>query len=282
MEAHIKSILLALDQGNLPLALDLIQQELKSKSNLGEYSVSIANRLIGSFPWGIISRLLPAGTNFFETSGWVGSIQSGTPIDASGLPLPWFNYACIDFVGRFLIQRPSSVFEWGSGYSSLFFRTYAANVRSCEDNKEWFERIQNLAVKGIYQELVYRPSKVEYINEITGMFDLIVVDGSHRAECLKVAPNHLKPGGIILLDNSDDRSLDNSILELDKEGFYSISFSGLIPSYAYKNVSTVFFRDPQILKLGSSGVPSATVYSSGITCFQAMEKLRRLSNLTTE
>ena len=84
---------------------------------------------------------------------------------------------------------------------------------------------------------------------------------------------HLKPDGLILLDNSDDHTLDDSIIDLDNKGFFSISFSGLIPSYAYKNVSTVFFREPRILKLGINGVPSTAIYSSGLTCFQAMAHL---------
>lgn len=274
MEENIKSIMIALGRRDLPLALDLVQQELRSKGSLGMYSVSIANRLIGAFPWDIISRLLPPGTNFFETSGWVNSMNLGAPLSVSGQPLPWLNYSCIDFLGKFLTERSANIFEWGSGYSTLFFKEHASRVRSCEDNKEWFDTVHNLAGDAENLELVYRPSKDEYLNEIIGSFDLIVVDGSHRSDCLNLAAKFIKSDGIILLDNSDDHNLSDSILDLDSKGFYSISFSGLIPSYAYKNVSTVFFQDPAILRLGRDKVPSATVFPTGITCFQAMAKLR--------
>lgn len=274
MEENIKSIMVALDQRDLQLALYLIQQELKSRGYLGKYSVSIANRLMGVFPWDIISKLLPSGTCFFETSGWVNSINRNAPLDVSDRPLPWLNYSCIDFIGNFLGQRSANIFEWGSGYSTLFFQEHSSKVRSCEDNKEWFDTVYNLASNAKNLELVYRPTKAEYLGEIAGSFDLIVVDGSYRSECLKLAPNFIKSDGLILLDNSDDANLDDSILDLDRRGFYSITFTGLIPSYAYKNVSTVFFRDPMVLRSEKGRVPSSTAYSSGITCFQAMEKLR--------
>lgn len=275
MEENVKSIMTALEQKDLPLALDLIQQELRSKGSLGIYSVSIANRLMGAFPWDIISRLLPPGTNFFETSGWANSMTHSAPLGFSGEPLPWLNYSCIDFLGKFLAQRRVNIFEWGSGYSTLFFKEHASRVHSCEDNKEWFDTVRNLAGEAKNLELVYRPSKAEYLNEIVGSYDLIVVDGSHRPECLDLAAKFIKSDGIILLDNSDDHNLDNSIFDLDSKGFYSISFTGLIPSYAYKNVSTVFFQDPTLLRLDRDKVPSATVFPTGITCFQAMEKLMR-------
>jgi len=278
MEENIKSIMTALGQRDLTRALNLIQLELKSRGSLGIYSVSIANRLMGIFPWDVITSLLPPSTNFFETSGWVSSLKSGTPLDVSGKPLPWLNYSCIDFLGSFLAQRSANIFEWGSGYSTLFFKEYASKVYSVEDNKEWFDTVNNLAGDKRNLELLYRPSKAAYLNEIAGRFDLIVIDGSHRSECIVLAPKFIKSDGVILLDNSDDHNLESAILELEGTGFYSISFTGLIPSYAYKNVSTVFFRDPTILKLDRGKAPSASTYSSGITCFQAMEKLRSLSN----
>lgn len=277
MEENIKKIISTLESKNIALALELIQHELNSNRGLGSYSVYLANRLMGIFPWEIISRLLPPGTNFFETSGWVDSIRSGVPVDTKGSPLPWLNYSCVDFIGKFLMQRSASIFEWGSGYSTLFFCEHAAKIRSCEDNKEWFTTVQTLAENAKNIELVYRPTQAEYINEIDGIFDLIVIDGSHRSECLRVAQNHLKPDGIVLLDNSDDLSLDGAIVQMEKYGFYSIQFSGLIPSYAYKNVSTVFFKDPAILKVGHNGVPSKIPYASGKTCFQAMAELAEVA-----
>lgn len=278
MDENIKSILTAIAQRDLTLALNLIQLELKSKGSLGIYSVSIANKLMGAFPWDVITKLLPPSTNFFETSGWVNSIKGGAPLDVSGKPLPWLNYSCIDFLGSFLAQRSANVFEWGSGYSTLFLKERAKKVYSVEDNREWFDTVNNLAGNSENLELLFRPSKAEYLNEIAGRFDLIVIDGSHRSECLNLAQKFIKSDGLILLDNSDDHNLESAILELVRIGFYSISFTGLIPSYAYKNVSTVFFRDPMILKLDRGNAPSASTFSSGITCFQAMEKLRSLSN----
>ena len=272
MNENLKFANNALNENNLSEAVERLTAELEHQEDLGPWSVYFANKLMASFPWSLVSRLLPPGTNFFETSGWVESIRLDMPVDAEKRPLPWMNYACIDFLGSFIAQRRVRVFEWGSGCSTIFFAEHAQLVRAVEDNKSWFDEITRIT-QGIGNiDLLYRSSKDEYVRAIEGLFDVIIVDGSHRPDCLEIACRHLNNYGLIVLDNSDDSNLDESILRMDSDGFYSISFSGLIPSYAYKNVSTVFFKDPEILRIPRHSPPSTVKYSSGETCSQAANR----------
>jgi len=134
------------------------------------------------------------------------------------LELPWFAYAAIDFLEDFL--RPDmTVCEYGSGGSTLFFARRVKSVYSIEDNPEWFERvsatIREKSLRNVSLSLhpfdFKQPRNFEdsdYLNAIPSeQFDVIVVDGSEewtqvRPVCFRNAEDHIKPGGIIVVDDS--------------------------------------------------------------------------------
>src|SRR5438477_3935780 len=64
-------------------------------------------------------------------------VKGKTPLD---LEVPWFSYAAIDFLERFL-KPEMSVVEYGSGGSTLFFAHRVKTVFSIEDNPQWFELV---------------------------------------------------------------------------------------------------------------------------------------------
>ncbi|MCZ6675441.1 MAG: hypothetical protein O7C75_21140 [Verrucomicrobia bacterium] len=87
---------------------------------------------------------------------------------------------------------------------------------------------------------------------------------------LQVASKQLKDRGIIVFDNSDVKSHQAAQEHLKKEGFYRIDFWGLIPSYLYKNCTSIYFKDPCILKPGT--LPHEHNSSVGLSCSQALEQ----------
>ncbi|HWQ91638.1 MAG TPA: class I SAM-dependent methyltransferase [Clostridia bacterium] len=142
-------------------------------------------------------------------------LKDKTPLD---LEIPWFSYAAIDFLKQFL--RPDmTVCEYGSGGSTLFFAARVASVFSIEDNPDWFQRVsQRLREKQVSNVTIQlypydfkNPVDFEqsaYLNAIPDQqFDVIVVDGSEewtqvRPICFAKAQTHVRPGGIIVVDDS--------------------------------------------------------------------------------
>src|SRR5690606_2632205 len=64
-----------------------------------------------------------------------------------------------------------------------------------------------------------------------GSFDVIVVDGRARNACLRAARKHVKPGGLIVLDNSD-RSYDEGksvYTDCEKRTFFGLNPYQLFP-----------------------------------------------------
>ena len=64
------------------------------------------------------------------------------------------------------------------------------------------------------------------------LFDLIIIDGRVRLDCLKKAKSHLKEGGMILLDNSNRKRYQ--VLE---DEFEVLIFEGLTPASLWKTQS---------------------------------------------
>lgn len=123
------------------------------------------------------------------------------------LDLPWWNVHATQRVEAFLARRANvRAFEFGAGASTAWLARRAASVISVEHNAQWqtlispmLERLGNARLWG--RELD-GDAYVSAIDEAGGPFDLIVIDGRRRVECLTRALPHLRKDGIILFDDS--------------------------------------------------------------------------------
>lgn len=73
---------------------------------------------------------------FLRPSGWQRSLEEGRPVRANGTPVPWFTFGAVEFLHR--IVRPSDrVFEYGAGYSTLWFQRMVQKVESVDHDQQW-------------------------------------------------------------------------------------------------------------------------------------------------
>ena len=138
-----------------------------------------------------------------------------SPLD---LEIPWFSYAAIDYLNTYL-QTNMSVFEFGSGGSTIFFARRTKHVSAVENEAAWFnrvsQRLKDKSIQNVEMRLrqfdVKNPENFEhsaYLNALSGAtFDVIVVDGAEewvqvRPICFQHAEQRVKPGGIIIVDDS--------------------------------------------------------------------------------
>lgn len=142
-----------------------------------------------------------------------------SPID---LELPWFSYGAIDFL-RNAVRPAHTVFEFGSGGSSVFLARLARNVRSVENDPAWhqvvFARAAKLGLANLHCELhafgdedAARYSELPYFRALEGhQYDVIVIDGfcgfttglygALRPHCFRLALAAILPGGMIVVDD---------------------------------------------------------------------------------
>lgn len=150
--------------------------------------------------------------------------------------MPWLNFRVQEFLEASL--RPDwKVFEFGGGGSTLFFCKRAGEVITVENHEGWFNTLSQM-----FQDKGYRHWKGHYVaaEPFTGQrkrspeqpadfmsggkglenmdfehyartihqypeqyFDLIVVDGRARPSCIRQSLPHLKPGGLLVVDNTE-------------------------------------------------------------------------------
>jgi len=121
---------------------------------------------------------------------------------------PWLTEDACSFLVGFLHKKPQAkILEFGSGASTVWFSRRTPNLVSIEHNKFWFDKVINYIsrtrecneVDFRLMEKPFEPIVKEFPNEF---FDLILVDGGNRIECIKAAIRVLKKGGVLVLDDA--------------------------------------------------------------------------------
>ena len=146
--------------------------------------------------------------------------------------IPWIVPESLEAL-RAVLKPEWRVFEWGSGGSTIFWSKNCASSVAIEHNPIWIERVtemmarhecpDNVALRyveghGIDHNTAFREYAAAILEYPDASFDLVSVDGeaSCRGWCIENAISKIKPGGYLLLDNSD---WFKGILEWEKQDF---------------------------------------------------------------
>jgi hypothetical protein len=211
-------------------------------------------------PHWVIPRALRSGSklravatvasHFLQDYGWLRSLREGRAVDAAGKPIPWFTYPAIDYI-RQLDLSEKIVFEWGAGYSTLFWSSRAKSVISVETDPLWYSLLKPQLASNC--ELILATGEVDQYSSLIqnkNGFDVIVIDGigESRAACSRTAITNLRLGGLIILDNSDLWLTSSQILR--DSGLIQVDFTGFAPMNAHCHTTSVYFsRDFNIVPL---------------------------------
>ncbi len=148
---------------------------------------------------------------------------------------PWTSQASIKAFEK-ILNKNMIGFEYGSGFSTMFFSKHLKHLTSVEHNEAWFNIVKTkLSQQGInnvdyhfipsnkteknvdytfykdYQltakDFTIRKEYHDYFSFVSTFpnehFDFIIVDGRARVECCLNAIPKLKSDGLFVLDNSD-------------------------------------------------------------------------------
>ena len=175
------------------------------------------------------------------------TIDERVCVDRDNNPIPWYTYPAIEYISQF-DYTDKSIFEFGCGYSSIFWAKRAKKVTSIEDNLNWFEKWQkefdepNLDIRWRDEGEIYENA----IFEEDQKYDVIVIDGKRRFQCAQVAIQKLADGGMIILDDSDRVNTSDeykkAITELKTANLLQVDFYGFCPMNVYTKTTTVFFK----------------------------------------
>ena len=194
-------------------------------------------------------RLFLRKDSFLVSTGFLRSCAAGRPCRQDGSPVPWMNYAVIHFLEERL-QPSFSLFEYGSGTSTLFFASRVGRVVSVETDREWFEEVQRGSpdnVTLIHQACEPDADYCRIVNLGDDKCDVVVIDGQDRQRCAVNACASLTKSGVIVLDDTSRESNLAVARHLQQSGFRRIDFEGPKPGGIVWDRTSVLYKQDNCL-----------------------------------
>jgi hypothetical protein len=234
-----------------------------------------------------IKHSLQLCTILLREQGYFRSVARGEYRDENDGYIPWFTYPAIEALKNWDLSD-KRVFEYGSGYSTLFWAARAREVISVEHNPSWHEKISRLTPSNARVILApidedkndYHPSAetlnefARYAEAIDGRFEVIVIDGYARSrvryQCAKAALPHLNDHGLVILDNSD--WLPATAMFLRQSGLIEVDFSGPVPGNNYHQTTSFFLTRQFDFKPSGSRQPLMPVGGKPLNWEPALER----------
>jgi predicted O-methyltransferase YrrM len=201
----------------------------------------------------------PTGVRFLGP--FLRSLRTGSSPLADARP--WLTFTAIRWLTS-NIDRKMRVFEYGSGGSTLFFANRVHELVSVEHDREWHARTCEALAAASIRNCTYllRPPRPQtavrvassdpayagldfgdYVGSIDAYpdrsFDLVSVDGRARSACVLAALRKVKPGGLVLLDNSDRPEYRKATDRLARHE--RLDFRGIAP-YSTEVTQTTIWR----------------------------------------
>jgi hypothetical protein len=185
--------------------------------------------------------------------------------DITRMDLAWWCYPAMRRVEAFLADRPSArVFEYGAGASTVWLAKRASRVESVEHDAAWAEDVRELLAGTANVKVhvvpatpatiatVARSGRVGHtdldfgdyvaaIDQVGGLFDLIVVDGRARTHAFHRSLDHLADGGVIVFDNLERKRYWNAISATT--GLRIELIKGATPTLPYPTTTGLIWRD---------------------------------------
>lgn len=186
------------------------------------------------------------------------SIVEKKSVDAIGNPIPWFTYPAIEYLSQLDFSK-HAVLEWGCGNSTLFFSKRCQSITSIEHNKDWYQKIKKSLPTNAQLIFAEEDKYATTPFNLNSLFDLIIVDGIKRFECLKSAVKLIEKTGVIIFDNSDRNPEYCEFLQ--DMGFLQIDFHGFGPINYYTWTTSIFVR--RIFKLKPKTIQPVVPFGGG-------------------
>jgi len=212
------------------------------------------SRKIKNAAWSLLGKINLGGplelvlTGALKEDGWFRSHKTKSSVDKDGNPIPWCSYPFNKFLEPRL-KKSFEVFEYGSGNSTLWYAQRVKTIKAVEHDKAWFEIVKQKLPENagiVYREL----TDGSYAKEVSAeakKYNIVIIDGRDRNNCVYQTVNCLTADGVIIFDNTQVPEYASSIEYLLSNGFRKIDFIGPLPIAAHNNTTTIFYRSENCL-----------------------------------
>lgn len=183
--------------------------------------------------------------------GWINSFLKKEPVDKNNFPIPWLTYPAISFLSERLNMN-LLIFEYGSGNSTLFYSIFVKKVIAVEHDKYWYEKIKSRLAENseiVLSNLDFNGEYCRTIKSTNQLFDIVIIDGEDRVNCIMSCIANLTENGVIILDDSEREEYFGGIDFLMQNKFKRLDFWGIAAGFIHQKATTIFYRELNCLNI---------------------------------
>jgi len=206
-----------------------------------------------------------------DALGYKVSADQQTCVLGDGRPIPMMSYGLVEY----LLALDLSAFdllELGGGNSTHFWAGRTRSVLTLETNAEWMKLLQSRHIPNVETRLSTADTLAKDMLELGRQFDAIVIDpAANRFHAARSATALLRPGGFIILDNSD--WYPNTTRLLREADLIQVDFHDFRPLHHFRCTTSLFLHSgfrpkPKsarlpLVPLGGKDVAATNQWDSG-------------------
>lgn len=195
-----------------------------------------------------IARIEAATSGYLPQMGWIETRACRLALDRAGAAIPWFTYPAIALLSD-RVKPTWQVLEFGAGMSTIWWTKRVGEVVAVEHDALWAKRVASqcdarLLVAGDETPATY----LAPVSQLGG-FDVVVVDGIFRNECIQAALGLLGESGVVILDDAQRKEYAAGTALLHQHGFRALPLHGPQPVSKRAGCTTIFYRQNNVMDL---------------------------------
>jgi hypothetical protein len=171
--------------------------------------------------------------------GFLQSAETDAASLGNGEPIPLMSYGFIEYVSGLSLEGFACL-ELGGGRSTQFWAKRMARVLTLETNADLARRLGTDKPANLEVTHVEEGRLAQAAGQF-GLFDAVIIDAAaNRVSCARMALKILKPGGFIVLDNSDWHP--NAARVLRDGDLIQVDFHDFRPAHHYRCATSLFLH----------------------------------------
>ena len=172
--------------------------------------------------------------------GFRRSVDANASLLGDGTPIPMMSYGLVKYLMGLDLSQ-CSVLEIGGGDSTAFWSARTASVLTFETNPQWANTLKARALANVAVRTSTAEGLAAAIGMVEDLFDIVVIDpAANRHACARAALPGLKPGGFIVLDNSD--WYPNTARLLRQADLIQVDYPDFRPSHYFRATASLFLH----------------------------------------
>jgi len=185
--------------------------------------------------------------------GYKASLEQRACVLGDGRPIPMMSYGLVEYLLG-LDLSSFDLLELGGGSSTQFWAGRTRAVVTLETSPEWMKLLQSRPFPNLEARLSTPDTLAHDMAALARRFDAVVIDAAaNRFELAQGAIAILRPGGFIILDNSD--WYPNAARLLREADLIQIDFHDFRPAHPFRCTTSLFLHREFRPKPNSARLP---------------------------